>query len=269
MRKTLLSVAAVMATLIIVGISNETSISNPNGAPSGRSGSPSDGATCFSSGCHFGAPTTQAGMITSTIPASGYVPGTTYTITAAITGNNKKGFQVSPQNASGSAIGTLIAGTGSQVLSGKWITHSIFVSSGTATATWNFQWTAPPAGTGAFTFYGAFANSRGTTKVSTLDVIENTATGIDDISIVNGLSIFPMPAHDILNSQFTLKQNTQVVAAIYGLDGRKLMNIANETLTAGNQQFELNDLNSKLGSGVFFIRIDANSTQLVKKIVVE
>lgn len=62
----------------------------PSGAPSPYyyTGSPGDGHSCAQ--CH-GSSSTVSGWITSTIPASGYVPGTTYQITAtnSISGSGK------------------------------------------------------------------------------------------------------------------------------------------------------------------------------------
>lgn len=147
----------------------------PNGAPVGQTGSPGDGSNCTS--CHGGTATTVASLITSNIPASGYVAGTTYQITASnpITGSGKLGFEVSPQNATGTQLGTLVAGSGSKLVGGtKYVTHS---NANATTSSWTFGWTAPAAGTGAVTFYGAFArNYPGAVRLSTLVVQEAAST---------------------------------------------------------------------------------------------
>ncbi len=158
-----------LVVIIIIIIGNVVSafldngnqaMSNGSGAPATYTGSPGDGHTCTA--CHAG-PTaaTQTGWITSNIPASGYVPNSTYTITATATRSNhtKFGFEVSPQNVAGALRGTLInTSTQTQLVgSSKYVTH---MSSGTTGTTgfhtWSFNWTAPAAGTGAVTFYGAF-----------------------------------------------------------------------------------------------------------------
>ncbi len=147
----------------------------PGGAPAAKTGSPGDGSNCSS--CHGGSATTTAGQITSNIPASGYVPGQTYQITATnpLTGSGKFGFEVSPQNVAGTQLGTLVAGTGSKLLSGsKYVTHS---NANSSTSTWTFGWIAPAAGTGPVTFYGAFArNYTGATTLSSLTVQEAAST---------------------------------------------------------------------------------------------
>lgn len=144
----------------------------PSGAPSPYyyTGSQGDGHDCSS--CH-GNSSTVSGWITSNIPGTGYVPGTTYQITAtnSISGSGKYGFEVSPQNAAGTLLGTLAAGTNSKLVgSGKWITQN---NASNSVTSWTFNWTAPAAGTGTVTFYGSFARSTGSaTKLSTLVVNE-------------------------------------------------------------------------------------------------
>jgi hypothetical protein len=136
--------------------------SNESGAPAGYTGSPGDNFTTCAD-CHSGpAETFMAGWITSNIPASGYVPGTTYTVSATLTrpGHVVGGFQVSPQNNSGNLLGTLLITDPSHtklVGSGKYVTHtSLGTQLSGGTRTWSFDWVAPATGTGGVTFYGAF-----------------------------------------------------------------------------------------------------------------
>ena len=169
MKKIVLSLFLLFVVFSVFNLLAPNAISYPTGAPAGNTGSPSDATTCAES-CHGGSAVTQAGLITSTIPTAGYTPGSTYTITATSTGAGDKGFQISPQNISGTLLGSLISGTGSQIVGIKYITHTIPKT--TTTATWTFQWIAPAAGTGSVTFYGAFAITQSTTKKSTLIVNE-------------------------------------------------------------------------------------------------
>ncbi len=167
----ILRLLLVLSVLAIVMVSF---MPYPSGAPSPYyyTGSPGDGHNC--SQCH-GTASTVSGWITSNIPASGYVPGTAYLITATntISGSGRYGFEVSPQNATGTLLGTLAAGTNSKLVgSNKWVTHS---SASNSISSWTFTWTAPVAGTGDVTFYGSFARSTGSVvKLSTLLVSEQT-----------------------------------------------------------------------------------------------
>jgi hypothetical protein len=166
----LLLLLAFSATFLLTAYSGDDS-DYPSGSPAGYSGSPGDGQDCHN--CHGGSVGTVSGWITSDIPASGYVPGTTYNITVTVTGSGGHGFEVSPQNPTGSFLGTLIAGSNSHLVgSGNhWITQNQKINSNPAT--WTFQWTAPVAGSGPVTFYGAFTVTKSNTKLSTLLVNEN------------------------------------------------------------------------------------------------
>src|SRR5262245_46133869 len=96
------------ATLLIVSgliagsafLQNNGLTANNSGAPSGRTGSPGDNSNC--SACHAGGAVNVAGIMSSTIPPTGYEPGLTYTITATCTDAalNRFGFQISPQKPS-------------------------------------------------------------------------------------------------------------------------------------------------------------------------
>jgi len=146
-----------------------------SGAPAGATGSPGDGHSCTS--CHGGTATAVSGYFSTNIPGSGYVAGNTYTITVSFSGSGGKGFEVSPQNVSGTQLGTLIAGTGNKLVSGsKYCTQSSSVSS--TPATWTFTGTAPAAGTGNVTFYGAFAITEGTTHTESITVSEDQPVSV-------------------------------------------------------------------------------------------
>jgi hypothetical protein len=166
----LLLIPAVAAAMLLLSSYSGDECDYPSGAPAGYTGSPGDGNDCTS--CHGGSSTPVTDWITSDIPAEGYTAGTTYNITVTVTGTGKKGFEVSPQNLSGTQLGTLIAGTGSHLTGGtKYVTQNS--ASNSNPATWTFEWTAPAAGTGDVTFYGAFAVSKSSTKTSSLTVAEN------------------------------------------------------------------------------------------------
>jgi hypothetical protein len=162
--------------LMISGIAFTTSVFGySNGAPAGYTGSPGDGHICTS--CHGGTATAISGYFTTDIPANGYIAGTTYTITVSFTGTGGKGFEVSPQNAAGTQLGTLIAGSGSKLVGGsKYCTQTTHIT--TTTATWVFQWTAPVAGTGDVTFYGAFVITQATCHKESITVPEFQALSV-------------------------------------------------------------------------------------------
>jgi len=171
--KVLFLVACISPVIFLVSSFSGDNAKYPGGAPAGYTGSPADGKDCKQ--CHGGSTTPVADWITSDIPAEGYTPGTLYNITVTVTGSGKKGFEVSPQNLSGSLLGTLQATSGTELTGGgKYVTQSS--SSNANPATWTFKWTAPVAGTGEVTFYGAFTVGKPVTKTSTLTVQEAAQT---------------------------------------------------------------------------------------------
>jgi hypothetical protein len=166
---TLYSIIVCIAIAIFSSISYDT-ISYSSGPPAGRCGAPADGnATCTA--CHNSFAIIDLGnnngWITSNIPAGGYTPGATYTITATATQNgiNKFGFQMSPQATNGTYLGTMVVtdAVQTQIVSTKYIEHKSAGTSGTNSKMWSFNWIAPSAGTGAVTFYACFnaANNNG------------------------------------------------------------------------------------------------------------
>ncbi len=159
----------------------------PSGSPAGYTGSPGDGQHCVS--CHGGSAATVSGWITSNIPPAGYTAGSAYTITVTVSGSGKKGFEVSPQSATGTQLGVLAAGTGNKLVGGtKYVTQS---SSGSTSSTvsWSFTWTAPVLGTGNVTFYGAFTVGKSNTKLSTLVVSENAVIPLAVTATANPTTI--------------------------------------------------------------------------------
>jgi len=169
MKTILLSSLLLLSVLILGAFGGDENSDYPSGSPAGYTGSPGDGHNCTS--CHGGSASNVTGWITSDIPPDGYTPGNSYTITVTLTGSGQKGFQVSPQNVSGTLLGTLTAGTNNHLVgSGKYVTQNAKTNANPAT--WSFTWTAPAPGTGLVTFYGAFTVSEPVTKLSTLVVNE-------------------------------------------------------------------------------------------------
>lgn len=182
MKRNLLIALAILVCLSVV-MWPETSVhGNGSGAPAGYTGSTfeNNGRTCGTGGgCHGGGSTLQNSWITSDIPACGYTPGQTYSISVFVTspGRTKFGFSLSPQFNSGAnagaTAGTLIATNGTQLQSsGRYITHTSAGNqqNGTNSRTWTFSWTAPSSG--SVTFFAAM-NATNSMSNSSGDLIFN------------------------------------------------------------------------------------------------
>lgn len=262
-RKTLLSIAF----LIALGVSIPNLQSYPTGAPAdGRTGSPGDGGkTCYSGGCHFGVPSDATGIISSNVPAEGYTPGNSYTVTVTVDGASKKGFCVSPQAIDGTQMGTLTAGAGNSV-SGKYVTHTGFKT--TNPAVWTFTWVAPAKGSGAVDFYGAFVNSTSTTRKSKISITEKVAAGINENAALTRLSIYPNPAVSrVINLGFDLKVASNIRISLLDMQGKEVSLLQQSFQNAGafSNSYDLPSLNS----GIYFIRIEANDEVLNHKLLVQ
>ena len=164
------SIILAIAVILIATISQQL-VSSPDGAVSGVANDPLSNFTNCTD-CHSGNAYNRTGWITSNIPSTGYVPNTTYTITATMFSANrtKFGFEISPQNSAGTKLGTLLVTNTTEtklVGSGKYITHTTGGITGTnGTKTWTFNWTSPSVNSGQVNFYGSFlgANNNGSTS---------------------------------------------------------------------------------------------------------
>lgn len=279
MKKVIILITAAIGGVIVFNANVKTGHTNPSGAPAAAAGAPADGGlssgTCARGGCHSGSATEQAGLITSDIPGTGYVPGQTYTITASIAEANKVrfGFQVSPQSATGAQQGTLVVtnSTETKLVGTKYITHKTAGNGGSGSRSWNFNWVAPAAGTGSVTFYGALmaANNNGgdsgdNVYRSTLTVEEATGNSVNEVNKKPEVSLFPNPS----NGNFIIGTNGingAVTVTIFSVDG-KLIYTASENIENNKLNF---NLNNKLQAGMYVAVVKAGGAEKTLKFIVE
>ena len=253
-------------------------IMRKDGTDPGYTGSPGDSLKNCTF-CHGGTATPIAGWITSTIPASGYVPGQRYTITATNTedGGTRFGFEVSPQDPTGKLLGTMVITDASRtklVGDSKYITYTANGVDGQGLNSWTFDWIAPAKGTGEVVFYGAFnSNFEGhkdgdKTFLSTLKVKEAGTTGISDIpNKLFAIAIYPNPAKDYLQVNFEVKTASNVIIDVIDLAGKQITILMNSRLNNGvfNKQFDINSLSE----GNYLVRINADGASQTHKITIQ
>ncbi|MEP7264633.1 MAG: choice-of-anchor V domain-containing protein [Bacteroidota bacterium] len=264
--------------LLLIMLSGNNVFSDETGAPAMVSGSPYDGQTCAKSSCHTGnAVIATPGIITSTIPASGYVSGYTYTISATLTqtGNSCWGFEISPQSATGTLMGTPVITntTTTQIKSTKYITHKLAGITGANTKTWNFDWVAPAAGTGNVTFYGAFNYCNGNGS-KTGDFIHTSSTTVNEF--VSGVaeknnaektfSVYPNPVQ--YGSQFSvyLNEPSDIKMNLMSLNGSVTQLLCDEKQVSGSYIYEFNRQDVK--PGLYIVRLITSAGITAKKIVI-
>lgn len=280
MRKISLAVTAIILTIALYPfLNNDLAHSNSSAAPAGHTGSPGDNRNCSTSGCHTGsAAVTQEGLITSNIPASGYVPGETYSIsaTASGVGISRFGFQISPQFLNGQLAGSLIATNATETQlngSNKYITHRFAGTSGAGSKSWNFNWIAPTSGSGNLTFYGAFnvSNNNGGSSgdlivLSTLAVTEDLSASIKNTELSEKLKVYPNPAVDELFIESRTKLSKDAQITIMDLAG-KIHFTQNVMANKDRYQVRFNPM-MKMAQGVYLLTFRSEEIQLVKQIIV-
>jgi hypothetical protein len=92
-------------------------------------------------------------------------------------------------------------------------------------------------------------------------------TGIDK---TNGMSsfvkLYPNPAKDEAIISMTLKHDDHVVVHVFDIEGKKVMQVVDKKMKAGEQQISLNT--SGLASGAYFVEIATGSQSMKVKMVV-
>lgn len=247
---------------------------NSGGGPAGHTGSPGDGQSCARIGCHAGGPsqTSETFGLTSDIPSSGYVAGTTYnmTFTMTKTGGQKFGFQLSPQNASGTVLGSLTAGTGSSVVGGGYLTHS-FSGTGVSggTRSWSFQWTAPSSGTGDVTFYmvANFTNNNGSTSGDAVLTASETFQEFSTVGIaesgLGSMRIFPNPVTDEVN--IVMKDvDEEIMITMFDISGRKVVDERFNT-----PEVKIDVASKSLNAGIYFLQVEMAGKTMVEKLLIK
>jgi hypothetical protein len=168
----------------------------------GRTGSPGE-TTCATSGCHSSFSLNSgpgSTTITSTVPSSGYVAGTTYSVSVIVaqSGFSLFGFGFEALNSSNASAGTLsITNTASTKLQNSGsrvnVVHTLNGGAAANAKTFTFNWTAPATSTGNVTFYAAgnAANKNGNTSgdyiySKTLVVLPATTTTTITTGSVSG-----------------------------------------------------------------------------------
>jgi hypothetical protein len=202
-----------------------------DGSEPGHTGSPADGKNCTV--CHGGTSVPVNGWITSTIPASGYVAGQRYTIRAVnrTVGHTRFGFQVSPQNLTGSILGTLIVtdSTRTKIVGDNngYITYRPASVVGVDSMVWEFDWIAPADTVNEVVFYGAFnSNHEGhkggdITQLSQLRVYKQGFTSLPIIKQnAFSVSVYPNPANTAIRISSALENFNKLEVCLCDMSGR-------------------------------------------------
>jgi hypothetical protein len=227
------------------------------GSPGGYSGSPGDNHRDCTS-CHGGTSSVVTGWITTSIPITGYIADSSYTISCTATASTEiKNFEATAESSSNAKVGTYTAGTGTLLVnSNKAVTTN--ASTSTNPITWTFKWKAPVTGTGTVTFYAAFALNEPITKTCSLSVNEFTI-GIPSSPVENNfINFFPNPAKDQLIVDAGDVNNLKF--SIYNITGQ---------LQIEQTAFEkINLINiSNLAKGIYLLKAESTKGIIFRRFV--
>lgn len=249
-------------------------VAKDNGAPSGNTGSPGDGQDCAHVSCHAGSSTPKDGLITTDVPASGYLAGNTYLINVTIdeVGVTKFGFQASPQNTAGDVLGTMeiINATDTKFVGGgKYITHTLTGTAGTDTRTWTFKWT-PEEATGDVTFYVAVNASNNddhatgdhiyTSSVTMAEDPDNIPLTVEQLNKIR----FDMvnPVTESLQLSVETPVNSGIEIMINDMNG---VLISRQQFNSANGEFSIPMEDA--APGIYFVTIQNATDQITKTFV--
>lgn len=211
-----------------------------------------------------------------------YTAGTVYNIEVVVkkAAVNKFGFGFESLLASGANAG-IISTTGStnaKILSGTVAgnsrtnaVHKQPANTGADSVVFNFQWTAPSAGTGPITFY-ASGNATNANNSSSGDFIYNTSRVIGEQLTTDVLFnqirpgtilVFNNPFNN--NIQVKLPELSSAGSLeFYNINGQLLESIA----VADNQSSQTIDFSSnQINNGIYFIRLVTNDKSYFSKII--
>ncbi len=273
MKKTITSITIfAIATIAVFSNFGIAELQSDNGR-AGVTGSPGE-STCASGGCHTSFALNSGGggvRITTTVPATGYVAGTVYTVTVTPrrTGNTLFGLGFEALNSANTNAGTIgtpaarcrkaNAGNGRTN-----ITHQLNGGLSTDSCAFSFPWTAPALTTGVVTMYaaGLAANANGATSgdyvYSTSITLSPQVVATDNAKeIATAFHVSPNPVMDMFRVKYTLAEAADVQLDLYDLAGRKINTLNQARQNAGDHEFSQN-LQGNITKGVYLVSLKVN-----------
>jgi hypothetical protein len=243
----------------------------------GKTGAPSEG-TCANTGCHTSSSGGSGNVAMTFSGGNAYSPGVTYNITVTVTDATagRFGFELTALDASNNKAGNLVitnTATQSMPTSGG-VTGRQYIAHKNANAsnTWTFDWVAPSTDVGNVTFYysGNGANNNGS-RTGDHIYLGSTAISVNTAVALTGnpqANFFVQtPITNNLQMTYTLAAASAVLAELYDLSGKKVMELERTKAEAGNHVVT-KALPSSVTAGLYFARFNANGTVQTAKVLV-
>jgi hypothetical protein len=95
----------------------------------------------------------------------------------------------------------------------------------------------------------------------------NTNTGINELSNIQNVFLYPNPSTQNTSICFNLLNGNKINVVLIDLTGKTIMEIADEEMQKGNQQLTINT--GKITAGIYFCKIQCGTDLKVVKVLVE
>ncbi len=93
------------------------------------------------------------------------------------------------------------------------------------------------------------------------------ASGLkENFTMLSNLSVFPIPASETINLNYSLSENTLVGISLISLNGQKVASLVNEVQLIGIQQKAIS-VPTDLAPGVYFLQISANGERMEERLI--
>jgi len=88
---------------------------------------------------------------------------------------------------------------------------------------------------------------------------------MDGDRLVSNVQVYPNPITDQINQRYNVSRNSSVTIKIMDILGNEVVTLFSQRVDPGEQKFTFN-LNNRLSSGFYFLRLVAGGESVIKKI---
>lgn len=155
--------------------------------------------------------------------------------------------------------------TGSS-LSTAGVISSSFVPTASQWVTKTLNLGSVSTATSLFIKFKFTSNAGNNIYLDDINILSNV--GIDDLSNNIHFNVYPNPAEDNTLITFNLIESNQADIKIYDVVGKVVSSVFTGNLNAGEHQYSVSG-NSKLASGVYFIKLTVGGESFTKKLIVK
>jgi hypothetical protein len=264
MKKLLLFTSVILGLIIMTYPKAITGFAG--GSPGGKTNSPMDGQNCTA--CHAGSINSGQGSVTisSDIPASGYIPANTYTITVESShpSYTKYGFELTAESFGNKTGGFTIVNSSQTKLinGGNAVTHKIGGTLGSASKTWSVNWTAPATGNITVDFYATSVTANGNSQNSGDNVYTAQYSVVEEGFPTGAINNVSTDIEVTFNGSELIINGTSSLMAlnVYDIKGKLISNQYEVQLPS-----TINTIN--LSAGIYIVNsLDKNGIRMTNKI---